>query len=419
MCPVIMLLLSGERATASLYTGGGPTLADMTRSDADYDVVIVGGGVGGCAAAYRLATDHEVAIVERGGIAGEASGLAAGLVAPTLFYAERPDVARHANAWFREFDGTAGFSFHRRPRVEFIQPDSEELARDRAAGLADDGFPVSYLEPDAVEREYPWFDASRFAGAVEYADTGWVDPYQYTVALQRAAEDRGADVFTNTPVVDLRAGEAGPAVELPERSLSAGHVVVAAGWRTRDVLAASVSLPVRPFRLQCAVLSHEEPLDDGFPLGRVAREDLYFRGELNGDLLVGGGEYLEDDPVPIASGAGIDDAFRRHVATTIPTVLPAFDRAEFVDGWAGVDAATPDTRPIVDSPAGLADEVVVATGFNGLGMVNSPVAAAAVRAHVTGESAPFPLAPFAVDRFDGADADFELRGTFEMEGAGR
>lgn len=383
-----------------------------------YDVVIVGGGVSGCAAAYDLAEDHDVAVIERGQVAGEASGLAAGLVAPTLFYAEHPAIARHANEWFRAFDGTAGFTYHERPRIEFIQPDSESKARERAAGLADEGFPVSFLEPAEVESTYPWFDASRFCGVVEYGDTGWVDPYEYTVALQHAAEDRGAEVFAHTPVDGLLTGADGPGVRLAEGAVRADHVVVATGWRTSSFLGGAVELPLKPFRLQCATLRPEVSLGDDFPLGRVAREDLYFRGELNGDFLVGGGEYLEDDPEPIASGVGIDDAFRQHVASTVPT-FTRFEEIEFVDGWAGVDAATPDTRPILDSPAGLPDAFVVTTGFNGLGMVNSPVAAGAVRAHVTGEPAPFSLAPFTADRFDEADRDFELRGTFEMEGAGR
>ncbi|MFC7046033.1 hypothetical protein ACFQH6_11965 [Halobacteriaceae archaeon GCM10025711] len=103
----------------------------------------------------------------------------------------------------------------------------------------------------------------------------------------------------------------------------------------------------------------------------------------------------------------------------MPTFLDGFERAAFVDGWSGVDAATPDTLPLLGSPAELPDEIVVSTGFNGLGMVNSPVAAAVVRAAVTGEDAPFPVEPFAVDRFPDGSTEFELRGTFEMEGAGR
>ena len=391
----------------------------MADIETDYDVVVIGGGVSGCASAYRLAPDHDVAVVDKGQIAGEASGLAAGLVAPTLFYSDNPAVARYANAWFREFDGTGQFTFHQRPRLEFIRPDSADAARERAGRLSEEGFPVTFLDPPEVDAEYPWFDTSRFVGAVEYADTGWVDPYEYTVALQKAAVDRGVDVSANTPVSGVDVNDGVVSIELDGGTLTADYVVVAAGWRTRELLADYIHLPVQPFRLQCAMLRPEEPLDRTFPLGRVARNDLYFRGEPNGDLLVGGGEYLDDTPDPIAGGVGIDDDFRQHVATTVPTFLEGFERAEFVNGWAGIDATTPDTFPLLGSAPSLPDRIIVSTGYNGLGMVSSPVGAAVVHAEVTGEDAPFPVDPFAVDRFSEDTTDFELRGTFEMAGAGR
>lgn len=385
-------------------------------SDA-YDVVVVGGGVAGCAAAYRLAPDTDVALVEKGQVASEASGLAAGLVAPTLFYADHPDVARHANDWFRTFDGTGNFTYHQSPRIEFVRPDSEADARERADALSADGFPVSFLEPDAVSDRYPWFDPSAFAGVVEYGDTGWVDPYEYTVALKNAAEARGVDLVTRTPVTGFRHdGDAVTGIETEDGSIAADSVVVAAGWRTADLVADYADLPVRPFRLQCAVLQPGTPLDEAFPLGRVARDDLYFRREINGNLLVGGGEYFEDDPESVVPSVDTDEEFRQHVASTLPTFLADSSQLAFADGWAGVDGATPDTFPIVDSPhPGL----VVATGFNGLGMVGSPIAAEGVHALVTDAEGAFPLEPFALDRFPDGDIDFDLRGTFEMAGAGR
>src|SRR5690349_16346 len=51
--------------------------------EAPTDVVIVGGGIIGCAIAYYLSKSHvSVTVVERGEIGGQASGAAAGLLAP-------------------------------------------------------------------------------------------------------------------------------------------------------------------------------------------------------------------------------------------------------------------------------------------------------------------------------------------------
>ncbi|PYV07150.1 MAG: hypothetical protein DMG26_01210 [Acidobacteria bacterium] len=47
------------------------------------DVVVIGGGVIGCAIAFRLAQAHlKVVVLERGEPGGEASGAAAGMIAP-------------------------------------------------------------------------------------------------------------------------------------------------------------------------------------------------------------------------------------------------------------------------------------------------------------------------------------------------
>jgi len=157
-----------------------------------FDTVVVGAGIAGCMAARELATDCEVLVLDRSGVAGAATGRSAGLVAPTLFFGDLAAVARHANAFVREFDGTRGFEFTPRNRVDLVTRAECEAATETAERRAADGFPVSYLDAEAVRERYPDLTMEGFVGAVEYRDTGWVGPYSDATALAGDARARGA-----------------------------------------------------------------------------------------------------------------------------------------------------------------------------------------------------------------------------------
>jgi sarcosine oxidase subunit beta len=377
------------------------------------DVLVVGAGVAGCQVARELAADHDVTVLDKQGVASGATGLSAGIVAPTLFYAETPDVARHANEFFREFDGTGGFTFTDRDRLDFVTADEVGEHRERAEHLAAEGFPVRYLDAAEIAEQYPGFtpEDTEYAGAVEFEDTGWVDPYSYASALAGVAEDRGATIETGVTVESVTVeGGSVTGVETASGRYEADAVVLAACWRTQSLLPENVEIPIRPYRTQVLVLEPEEPLSDRFPLGRIGSQHLYFRPEHNGDLLIGGEHHLIDDPESASGDA--DETFKLDVADFVPGLVRGFDDAGFVNGWAGVDAATPDTRPIIDTvgPDGLA----VATGFNGLGVMASPVVGPTIRERLTGDPAPFPTEPFGLARFDSLSPEFEYVSTSDV-----
>lgn len=374
------------------------------------DVLVVGAGVAGCAVARELASDHSVRVLDRAGVASGATGRSAGLVSPSLFYGDVPAVARYATEFFRAFDGTDGFQFTERPRIDFVADDAAE-ARATATRLSDSGFPVAYHTADELARRFDAIRPSHYVGGLVYEDTGWVDPYAYATTLQREAERHGATFETGRTVTGVLVEDSAvTGVETESGTVEAEVVVLAAGWRTPDLLPTGVEVPVRPYRTQCVVLDPDEPLADSFPLGRFADEHLYLRPEHNGDLLVGGAHELVDDPRRCSLDA--DESFRLQVAAFLPEVIEGFDRAGFVTGWAGVDAATPDARPIVDAVG--PDGLVVATGFNGLGIVVSPVVGPVVRAILTGEPAPVPRSPFRATRFDSVDSSFALHSTSDV-----
>ena len=391
---------------------GRERAADERRSPApetrSCDVAIIGGGVIGCAVARELAADRDVIVVERGQIAAEATALAAGEITMTPSYSDFPVVAEHANEFFRAYDGTGEFNYEERPSVELVTPEREGEARRRVERLREEhGLDVAFVDGATVEERYPRIDLSEYAGAIEHHGTGFVDPYTLAVTLRADAEDRGATVLTEAAVTEVRVEEGEVrGIETEAGSIDAEFVVAAAGWRTGNLLSGVLELPLRPYRTQCVVLEPEAELDEAFPMGWIPGEHVYFRPELNGDLLVGGFSFAEDDPEG-ASGQE-DEGFRDHVAALVPRFVRDFDRAKFVNGWAGVDGATPDTRPIIDRPEDAPDGLVIATGFHGRGIMTSPVAATLVRSFITGEGTDLPKSEFALSRFESRSPDFEF-----------
>lgn len=410
-------------------------------SDKPYDVIVVGAGVIGCAVARELAEDHDTLVIDKSDVGSGASGMAAGLTAPTLFAYDSPAVAHYTNEFLRNFSGTEGFIYRPRSRIEFIHPEDETAAREQADEMAANGFPVSFQPVEEIEAKYPAFDPQSFAGAIEIADAGYIDDtYVYTRALARDAKNRGAEFLTEQKVTDVAVEKDDiVGVKTANETIAGSHVVVAAGWHTRQLLDDVLSIPIRPFLLQAASIDVEGGLDPEYPLGRLPAENVYFRPQTNGRLRVGGGEHLVNNPAAHAAGVanatdveagmkqrdetaqevvnnGIDEEFRTRVEQTVPLFMDAFDSAsdvEIITGWGSVDAATADGEPIIDAPAAAPDGLALATGFNGLGSTKSPVAAAGVRAVITGEEVPFSLDQFAFDRLPDS-LDFTLQDTFAM-----
>lgn len=386
-----------------------PAAADAL--DARYDLVIVGGGVVGCATAQALAPDYDVLVVEKGQVAAEATALAAGEITMTPSYSDYPEVATHANEFFHAFDGTREFSYHHRESLELVPSGNGELAQRRVTRLQGEGIDVEFLDAAAVTEVTSRIRTEDIDGAVKHNETGFVDPYTFAVTLRQEAEAAGATFLTGTTVEGLVVdGDPGSGtvtgVETEAGAVEAEQVLVAAGWRSQQFLEPHLEIPVQPYRTQCLVLDPEDPLDETFPMGWIPGEHVYFRPELNGDLLVGGWSFAEGNP-EAASGQA-DEEFREHVAGLLPRFFEGFDRAGYVDGWAGVDGATPDTRPIVDEPEAGPENLLVATGFHGRGVMTAPVAATLLRSFVTGEGSELPAEEFALSRFASTSPDFEF-----------
>ncbi|QKG91841.1 FAD-binding oxidoreductase [Halorubrum salinarum] len=409
----------------------------MTEADESArSVAVVGGGTVGVTAAHDLAArGADVTLYERGDLAAESSGRAAGVLYDA--YAEDVDAAVGARALerFRAFDRSLpGFSFAACPYVIAVRegdPDADAVPAmvDR---MREHGREVSVVAPDALRDRFPSLRTDDLAVAAVAEGAGWTDPPSYVRALGERAAREGVAVETETAVeigprtdagreIRVRGDADGGAPAAERRAFDA--VVVAAGAHTRSLLAdAGVSVPVVPYRVQALVARDAY---DG-PMVYDATADAYLRPHPDGLLAGDGTEPVPADPDDYRREA--DDWFREDIGAVLDERLARADSTGRSAGtgrdlgdaraWAGLCTATPDGDPVmgpVDAGAEAGPTLFVAAGWQGHGFMRAPatgetvaegVLASLAGVAVDASDSPW-IGAFDPARFDG-DESFEI-----------
>jgi glycine oxidase len=323
-------------------------------------VVIVGGGVIGCAVAERLSRGrHRVLLLERDTIGAHASGAAAGLLAP---YTEGEEMGMRSLALFPELvariQRTSGLE------VEFREQESLNPALTSAEERTLRRLGGRWLDAAQAVREEPALNP-RLRGAALFTEAQ-VTPPRLVEALARAAAAQGADIREGAPVGALvvRSGSV-QGVQGPEGRIGADAVVLAAGpWTPALASPLGLALDVRPSRGQLVTLR---------PRRTTLRRILTWRGSYlvpkpDGTVVAGSTEEEAGfDASPTAEGI-------RGVLEFAVQAVPALAGAALLRFWAALRPATSDGRPIIGPAPGLPN-LVLATGHNRNGILLAPLTA--------------------------------------------
>jgi glycine/D-amino acid oxidase-like deaminating enzyme len=387
------------------------------------DVVVVGGGVVGCACARELALRGlRVTLVERSELAAGASGRNHGLVLTPTDAALVPMARAALEAY--------GDVAHSRPELVRMAPEhigflivaSEERERRsgdlEARAAAASGVEVEHLAGSEVRVAEP-------ALAAEY-DQGWLlrdgrllDPASLTVAMALDARDAGAEVLRNLPVRSLLTREdTVRGVITDEGPMEAHHVVVAAGpWTGSLLRPLGIHVPLQAARgflvhlgPAAGLLRHVvetggwHPLPGEDPMSAVSAgmaagapaEPFYgtlMQPNPDGTVLAGSSRQAA------VGGEPDDPGVPREILRRAIRLVPALEDVAMIGSWWGIRPMTPDGRPMVGR---LGDGLTVATGHGGQGVILAGGTAPLVAALVLGQDPPFPSEPFDPLRFDGA-----------------
>lgn len=358
------------------------------------DVAIVGGGIVGCALAYRLSKEKlSVTVVERGEVGREASWAAGGILTP-VHLAEYPT----------PLASLCAASMKLYPRlVEEIRPlsasdpefrttgllllvtddEGEKAARTLEAWKRERGHPVERLSREGALAREPGL-TPRLREALYLPDIAQVRNHRMTAALGDAARRNGVEFRTDSPVTGfLRVPGRVNGVKTPRGDVYAGVTVLAAGaWSAQVLRPLGLDLKVKPVKGQILLAEG----GGGFCRHVILEGDAYLVPRADGKVLIG--STLED--------AGFDKAVTldavHWLSGRAAAMMPGAARLPLLHSWAGLRPATPDRLPYLGRSA--MEGLLVATGHFRNGILLAPVTAELVADLILGRPPSIPLEPF-------------------------
>ncbi len=365
-------------------------------------VVIVGGGVAGCSTAYYLAcAGVKSTVVEREGIASQASGFSAGglnplegahipgLLAPLAIESYR----LHGELW-ENLEAETGIEFQGRitemVKLAFSEAEIPDLrvSFERFRNALSDGFSARWLEaPDLRELE-PRLSREVICGVSLYGNRA-LDSLKYTGALADAAEKRGAVIRKGSVQGFRKDGNRVRAVSVEDGEIACEQVVLAVGPWSRELgEELNVNLPVDPLKGEMLRLELPgPPLPCDFSSGGSA---IYAKPD--GLVWCGTTEELRGfDREPSESA-------RVSIMRGALIMMPALAQAELVKHTACLRPMTTDAMPVIGRPPGW-DNVFLTTGAGRKGILLSTGMGKAIADLVTVGETELSIEPCSPNRF--------------------
>jgi glycine oxidase len=372
-------------------------IAAMTNA---CEVVVIGGGVVGVAAARMLAQKGlSCVVLEKDSVGSHASGFAYGGLHPfsgSDIPGALTGMARRGFELHRTLGGelpeTTGVDteYRRKSTLSLSFTGAEaRAARDHLGWMRGEGANAEWLAGDAVQSVEP--RVSREAlGAVLNHDTAEVEPYKFVLALAQDAETLGVRILNRRAVSFTRSGTKLTGVALDDGDvLTCDSVLIAAGPWTEELAASSdTTVGIRPLKGQ--ILRLDAP-------GEPYEHSIGWAGNYvtsKPDGLVWAGTTEED----IGFDENITTEARDEVMDGLLTMVPGLADARLVKQTACLRPISGDGLPVIGALPGW-EGVTVCTGAGRKGILLGPAMAEMAVELLTGSRSNAEYSAFSPDRF--------------------
>jgi sarcosine oxidase subunit beta len=369
-----------------------------------YDVVIVGAGVHGLAAAYYLGSQHgirKVALLEKGYLGSGNSGRNTAIIRSNYRTPEGIPFYQASVKLYENLSRELGWNmlFSQCGHLTLAHTDSAVNGlRVRAENNQILGVDSSLIYPDEIRRLVPAMDLSnrpRFPIlAALYHPPGGIIRHDAVVwGYARACDRMGIEIHTFTEVTGIRVHDAQVRSVVTNRGeVAAGAVLNAtAGWASTVSKMAGVPLQIVTHPLQACVTEPLKPFLDKVIVSATLH--VYVNQTDKGELVIG----AEIDPYQSYSMKATLPTLEQMSTYTLE-LFPQLHSVRVLRQWAGVCDMTPDFAPII----GAAPEVknfYMDVGWGTYGFKTAPIAGNCMAELIATGTTPKLIQPFSPARF--------------------
>ncbi len=346
-------------------------------------VVIIGGGIAGCSAAYHLTKlgCTDVVLLEQGKLTCGTTWHAAGLVGQLRPNRNQTRMSRYGIELYSTLEAETGLATGWRQCGSLNiarTPERMTLLKRQMAAAKSFGVEFEFVSPRRAGEIYPVMRTDDLVGAVWIPGDGKANPTDLTQSLAKGARNRGARLFEGVKFTGTRIdGGRIRAVQTEQGEIACESVLNCGGqWARQLGLLSGVNVPLHSAEHFYLVSRAIEGVHPMLPVMRDADGFIYFKEEVGG-LLMGGFE-----PVAKPWGMqGIPDHFEfqllpDNIEQFQPLIdnamhrVPALAKTEIKFFLNGPESFTLDGNFIL----GEAPEVkgyYVSAGFNSAGIANA------------------------------------------------
>jgi sarcosine oxidase subunit beta len=364
------------------------------------DVVIVGGGISGCALAYQLAKRKvDVVLLERETLGSQSTGKCAGGVRQQFSTEDNVRVMRLSVKLLESFEQETGhpadfrqigylFVFTQPQQVEDFRRNMEMWHR---VGLTE----ARWVDPTEAAKMVPVLNVEDVLGCTFCPTDGIASPNDVTFGYAAAARRLGARLKEGVEVtgIDIASGRV-QGVRTSAGDIATRLVINCAGpWAASIGRMAGLEIPVLPYRRHIAVTSTFPAVPRNTPMTVDFHTSLYFHPEGDG-VLMG----MSDRTEPPSFVIDVNWEFLERMFEQAARRAPALAGAGVKTAWAGLYESTPDHQAIL-GPIAEVEGFWCAAGFSGHGFMQAPAAALLLTQLLLDKKSEIDVSSFAFERF--------------------